>query len=149
MKNLMLLVFFLSSTIIASAQIIATVEMKEYVEGICDYDNVYGLYGGWDGQVEPKCSVSKEEMQKLLNQVQFLRDNPKFKGKGMVGVYVNCKGEALGWSISVASKKELDQQLLKVFQTFDEWIVGTLNGKDVDSIELISYKIKKGILTIN
>lgn len=148
MKKLLFIITILTSSI-SQAQLVAKVEMKEKVEGICDYDNVYGLYNGWDGQVEPKCSVSKEEMQTQLNQVQFLKDNPKFKGKGMVGVYINCKGEAIGWRISVTTNKELDQQLLAVFQSFNNWTVGTFNGKNVDCSELISYRIKKGILTIN
>ncbi len=146
---LTLTVLILMTSISTQAQLIAKVEMKEKVEGICDHDNVYGLFNGFDGQVEPKCSVSKEEMQEQLNQVQYLKNNPKFKGKGMVGVFINCKGEAIGWRISVKTNTELDEQLLKVFESYQEWTTGTLNGKNVDCSELISYKIKKGKLTIN
>lgn len=149
MKTLTITLLILMASLSTQAQLIAKVEMKDKVEGICDNDNVYGLFDGFDGQVEPKCSISKEEMQEQLNQAQFLKDNPKFKGKGMVGVYINCKGEAIGWRISVETSEELDQQLLKIFQSYQEWTTGTLNGKKVDCSELISYKIKKGKLIIN
>lgn len=148
MKHVILPLVSILFSYCVQAQFIAKVQMKEKVEGICDLDNVYGLFDGFDGQVTPKCSVSEEEMQKQLNQIQFLQDNPKYKGKGMVAVYVNCKGEAIGWRISVETKEELDQELLDVFKTFLDWSVGTLNGKKVDSNVLISYKIKKGKLTI-
>lgn len=149
MKKLILLITISTLSFVTHAQLIAKVEMKEKIEGICDYNNVYGLFDGWDGQVEPKCSLSKEEMQDKLNEVQFLKDNPKFKGKGMVGVYINCKGEAINWRISVKTNKDLDSQLLALFKSFNDWNVGTLNGQKVDCSELISYKIKKGKLIIN
>ncbi len=149
MKTLLITVLILMSSFTTQAQLITKVQMKEKVEGICDHDNVYALFNGFDGQVEPKCSVSKEEMQEQLNKVQFLKDNPKFKGKGMIGVYINCHGQAIGWRISVKTDQELDQQLLKVFQTYQNWTVGTLNGKNVDCSELISYEIKKGKLTLS
>ena len=149
MKKLILFITISTLSFVTHAQLIAKVEMKEKIEGICDNNNVYGLFDGWDGQVEPKCSLSKEEMQDKLNEVQFLKDNPKFKGKGMVGVYINCKGEAINWRISVKTSKDLDSQLLALFKSFNNWNVGTLNGQKVDSSELISYKIKKGKLIIN
>ncbi|WP_107037769.1 hypothetical protein [Brumimicrobium mesophilum] len=151
MKNLLLSLAFLFLGFVSSAQIIATVQMDEIVEGICNHDEVYGLFDGFDGQVEPKSLLSKVEMQTVFNEnLQFLKENPKFKSSGMLGVYINCEGEPLEWSISVKTKsKELDQQILEIALTFKEWKAGTLNGDAVDTRELISYKIKKGKLTIN
>lgn len=135
----------------SQAQLIAKVEMKEKVEGICNQNEVYSLFAGFKGQVEPKCSVSKQEMEKILNEkLQFLKDNPKFKGKGMVGVYINCEGVCLEWDISVETKNaELDKQILEIFKTFTEWTAGSLDGKNVDTRDLFSYEIKKGVLTLN
>lgn len=135
----------------AKAQLIATVQMDETVEGICNQDEVYALYDGFDGQIEPKCSLSKKDMENLLNEnLQFLKDNPKFKSKGMVGVYINCEGMPLQWDISVKTKKsDLDAEILKLFQTCEDWTPGTLDSKAVDTRELISYEIKKGVLKIN
>lgn len=149
MKNLISIISILTFSVSIQAQFVARVEMKYKVDGICDYDNVYGLFNGFDGQIVPECSVSNAGMQKQLNQVQYLKDNPKFKGKGMVGVYINCEGEAIGWRVSVKTNDKLDQQLIEIFESFDEWTVGTLNKEAVDCSVLFSYKIKKGVLTLN
>lgn len=148
MKKTLLIISIVFLGLRGSAQLLATVEMKENVEGICDHKKVYGLFGGFKGQVEPKCSLTKEEIQSLLNEkVVFLKTNPKFKGKGIVGVYINCKGEPLNWEISVKTNNdELDQQLLDIFKTLQNWTPGKLNDNNVDSRELISYKIKKGLI---
>lgn len=132
------------------SQFIATVEMKENIDGICNYKHVYALFAGFKGQVKAKCSLKKEEIQNLLNEkVTFLKANPKFKGKGMVGVFINCKGETINWDLSGNSKNnELDQQILDVFKTLTIWTPGTLDGINVDTHELISYKIKKGVLIL-
>lgn len=153
MKNLktVVVVFFAIFSFNANSQIIATVQMKEPIEGICDNDKVYALFSGFTGQEVPKCSISEEEMQLILNEkLKFLKDNPSFKGKGMVGVYINCEGEALNWHISVSTKNEtLDTELLEIFETFNEWTAGRLNNKTVDCSELISFEIKKGKITLN
>lgn len=150
MNKLLLIAIIIVIQLKGNAQLLATVEMKQPVEGICNNKEVYALYGGFKGQIEPKCSVSKEEIQKMLNEkVSFLKSNPKFKGKGMVGVFINCKGEPINWEISVATKNnELDQQILEVFKTLQTWTAGKLDGKNVDSRELFSYKIKSGSITI-
>ena len=56
-----------------SAQLVARLELKEDIAGICDKNEVYALYGGFDKQVEPVCPVSKDEILKKLNsQVAFV-----------------------------------------------------------------------------
>jgi hypothetical protein len=148
MKYIILLsILFYAKT--SHAQLVAREEMKVKIEGICDNENVYVLYNGWDGQVEAKCSLSKDSIQNLLNKVDFLKNNPNFKGKGMASVYINCKGEPIGWKISGNTNSELDKQLLEVFKSLTEWSVGKLNKINVDSVQLISYKIKKGKLIID
>lgn len=150
MKTIALTLF----TILAfrsEAQLLMQVQMDDSIEGICDHKEVYSLYGGFDQQIEPECSFTKEQMENILNdKLQFLKDNPKFKSKGMVGVFINCEGTAVQWDIAMKSKSaELDRQVLEIFQTFDEWTAGKLNGKAVDTRELFSYEIKKGVLKIN
>jgi hypothetical protein len=150
MKRITLALTLFASLSNIHAQFIATVEMKEPVEGICNNTKVYALFKGFQGQIPPKCALTNEEIQKLLNEIPFLKANPKFKGKGMAGVYINCKGEAIGWEIDNKSKsQELDKQLLEVFKTLRSWTQGKLNGMSVDTRELISYTIKKGVLTLN
>lgn len=146
-----LLILLTSISFHYNAQLIAKVEMREDVEGICNKDEVYSLYGGFAGQIEPKCTLSKQQMEDILNEkLTFLKENPSFKSKGMVGVYINCEGRALQWDISVKTKsEELDRQILEIFKTFNEWTVGKLDGKAVDTRDLFSYEIKKGVLKIN
>lgn len=135
----------------SQAQLLMQVQMDDSIEGICDNANVYALYDGFDQQIEPECSFTKEQMENILNdKLQFLKDNPKFKSKGMVGVFINCEGTAVQWDIAMKSKSaELDRQVLEIFQTFNEWTAGKLNGKTVDTRELFSYEIKKGVLKLN
>lgn len=144
-----LLITVLSVT--GNTQILAQVRMKYSVEGICDQDEVYALYNGFEGQVAPKCTLSKAQMQKMLNEkLDFLRENPKFSSKGMVGVFINCEGKAVQWDIAVKTKSsELDQQILTVFESFSEWFAGKLDGKAVDARVLFSYEIKKGVIKLN
>jgi hypothetical protein len=151
MKKPLLSLIIALTSLTTNAQLVATVQMNEKIEGICNHDEVYSLYHGWTGQVEPKCSMSKKEMEVVLNEkLQLLKDNPKFKAKGMVGVYINCEGKAVKWKISNKSKnEEFDKQIIAIFETFDNWEAGTLDGKNVDTHELFSYQVKKGVLTIN
>lgn len=133
------------------SQILATVEMNEPVEGICNSKKVYALFKGFKGQIEPVCPLSKTEVEKLLNEnIKFIKENSKFKGKGKVSVFINCKGEALKWEISTSTKNnELDKQILDVFKALQKWTPGTLNEEKVDTNELITYKIKNGVLILD
>jgi hypothetical protein len=95
MKNSITLIALIF-TFAASAQFVAKVEMKEDLPGICDKNEVYALFPGFKGQQEAVCPVSKDEILKKLNkEVTFLKDNPKFDDKGMVGMFINCKGEVV------------------------------------------------------
>lgn len=144
-------VYFAIFAFNASSQIIATVQIKEPIEGICDNDKVYALYSGFTGQEVPKCSISVKEMQTILNEkLQFLKDNPSFKGNGQVGVIINCEGEALNWNTSLSTKNEtLDKELLEIFEQFSNWNAGRLNNETVDSFTLIRFEIKKGKIKLN
>ena len=151
MNKITTLLILLGFGFTSKAQLIATVQLKKPVEGICNQNEVYSLYNGFEGQIRPICSLSKEEMKIILNdKIQFLKENPKFKSKGMAGVFINCEGVVVEWHISNKTKSEiLDKQILEVFKTFDEWTVGTLYDKPVDASELFSYSIKNGVLTID
>ncbi len=151
MKKLIFTIGLITFGLNTFAQLLATVEMNEPLEGICNSKKVYALFKGFKGQVEPVCPLTKVEVEKLLNEnVKFIKENLKFKGKGMVSVFINCKGEALNWEISTTTKSsELDKQILDVFKTLQKWTPGTLNEEKVDTNELITYKIKKGVLVLD
>lgn len=134
----------------ASAQFVAKMEVKEPIEGICNEKEVYALLP-FDGQEKAICPVSENDILKRLNsEIQFLKDNPKFKGKGMIGLIINCKGEVVQCKMDNKTKSaELDKQIEEVFNSLGEWKAGKLNGKKVDSSVLYSFKIKKGKITFD
>ncbi|UPT66309.1 MAG: hypothetical protein M0D57_17830 [Sphingobacteriales bacterium JAD_PAG50586_3] len=150
MKNLLVALFAMVTYTTAQAQFVAKMEVKEDIPGICDKDEVYALFPMFKGQVEPKCSLSKEDIQDKLNEIPFLKENPKFKGEGMMGLIINCKGDVVKCAVdNKTGKDDLDKQIEDVFKTLTEWTIGTLNGNPVDASKLYSYKIKGGELTLN
>jgi len=138
-----LLISFFS--INASAQFVAKMEVTEPIEGICNQNEVYALLP-FDGQVAAICPVSEEQILKRLNsEIPFLVNNPRFKGKGMIGLIINCKGIVVQCKMDNKTKSaELDKQIEVVFNSLGDWKAGTLNGKNVDSSKLYSFKIKRG-----
>ena len=123
-------------------------EVKEPIEGLCDQNAVYALFPMFEGQEEAVCPLSKNEILKRLNtELLFLLAHPKFSGKGMIGLVINCKGEVVQCKMDNKTKsQELDKQIEAVFNSFKDWKAGRLSGKEVDSSKLYSFKIKKGIV---
>lgn len=151
MKKIIFTAFVAMITFSASAQFVARMEVKEDIPGICDKNEVYALFPSLKGQKEAVCPISEKEIAKRLNaEVQFLKDHPKFKGKGMMGLIINCKGEVVQCKMDNKTKsKELDEQIESVFNNLGEWKPGKLNKKAVDSSRLFSFKIKKGKLSFD
>jgi len=135
----------------ASAQFVARMEVKEDIPGICDKNEVYALFPSLKGQVEAVCPLSKDEiLQKLNADVSFLKDNPHYKGNGMIGLVINCKGEVVQCKMDNKTKIiELDKQIEAVFNSLGSWQAGKLNGKEVDTSRLFSFKIKNGKFTFD
>ncbi|AWI25139.1 hypothetical protein [Flavobacterium pallidum] len=139
------LLFIILLNLNASAQFLAKMEVKEDIPGICDKNEVYALFP-IEGQIEAVCPISDAEILERLNsEVQFIKDNPKYKGKGMIGILINCKGEVVRCEMDNKTKNpQLDKEIEKVFNSLGEWKAGTLNNKNVDSNRLFSFTIKKG-----
>lgn len=132
---------------------VARMEVKEPIPGVCDNENVMALslMSFLDkNAIDAKCALSEAEMEKKLNDnIPFLKENPDFEGKGMVGMIVNCVGEVVQCKIDIVSGNvELDNQILKVFNTFTSWQAGSHYGKPVDSVQLFSYNIAEGKITM-
>lgn len=100
----------------------------------------------FEGQIEAVCPITKEQILTRLNsEIQFLKDNPKYKTKGMIGLLINCKGEVVQSEMDTKTKsKELDKQIEALFNSLGEWKAGKLDGQSVDSSRLFSFRIKKG-----
>jgi hypothetical protein len=80
MTRLILTLLCVSTFTFSYSQFVATVELKEDIEGLCDQKTVYVLFPGFKGQVEAQNSLSKDEILVLLNaKLGFLKDNPKYK----------------------------------------------------------------------
>ena len=142
-----LLLAFLSHSV--SAQFVATVQLNEDIEGLCDFEKVYALLP-LKGQEEAVCSVSKPEIEDRLNAIEYLKEHPKLKDKGMMGMLISCEGEVVQCKIdNKTSSKELDRQIEAVFAELKDWKPGKLNGRKVDSSRLFSFTIRKGKLTLN
>jgi hypothetical protein len=142
--NLLFSSALLAST--ASAQFLATMEVKEPVPGICDDKHVYVLFASFTGQHEAKWEITKEQVEERLNaEVTWLKENPKFKLKKYesVSVVVNCKGVVVRVELDSKSKA-FNEQVESVFNSLGACEAGTLNGIAVDSAVLWGIEVKKG-----
>lgn len=151
MKKILLFALILMSYINLSAQLVARMEVKEDIPGICNKNEVYAIIPSFKGQEEAVCPVSKEVILQRLNaEVTFLKDKPKYKDKGMVNLIINCKGVLIKCAIDNKTQSpELDAQIVAVFNSLGEWKAGKLYGKEMDTTILYSIKIKKGIVTFD
>lgn len=135
----------------ASAQFVAKMQLKEPISGLCNQHDVYALIPGLKGQQPAECSMTKDQItEKLNSEVQFLKDNPGYNDKGMIGLIVNCNGQLVQCKMDNKTQSpELDSQIEKVFNSLGEWKAGKLNKKAVDSSNLFSFKIENGKITVN
>lgn len=149
MKSLAVILFMLTGYSSVSAQFVALVQIEEPIEGLCDAKKVYALLAMFDGQEPAICPVANADILARLNsEVQFLKDNPKFDSKGMMGVMINCKGEVVQCKMdNKTGSPELDKQMEAVFNSLGSWKPGKLGGKEVDSMKLFSFKVKNGKVT--
>ena len=151
MKRLFTIAILLVCWNMAHSQFVITMEVDEPINGVCDNDKIYAIFPMIEGQQEAICPVSKDAILKRLNNdVEFLKDKPKYKDKGMIGLIINCKGELVKCEMDNKTQStELDKQIEDVFKSLGEWKAGKLNGNDVDSSKLYSFKIKKGKFTFD
>lgn len=149
MKTILTLLLSIFFTGLSYGQFVAKMEVKEPIPGICNDKNVIAILPMFDGQKEAVCPVTEDEITERLNQIEFLKQNPKHKDKGMIGLIINCKGEVVQCKMDNETKSlELDKQIEEVFNNLGEWKPGKLNGKKVDTSKLYSFKISKGKITL-
>jgi hypothetical protein len=125
------------------SNMVARMEVKEKIEGVCDNSNVIAIlpFPG-NGQVKAKAPKTKEEITLELNsRVSFLKDKPDYEDKGMVSLIINCKGEMVRCETDNKSKSpELDSQIVAVFGELKIWTAGSINNNPVDTVELYSLR---------
>ncbi len=130
---------------------VARMEVKEPIEGVCDNNNVLVLMSFMDAkQIEAKSPVSQEKVaEKIQATSVFLKNNPDFNGKGVVSCIINCNGELVQVSMSNASEStELDEEVMAVFREQKQWTPGTYYGTPVDNVQLISFEVENGVISI-
>ena len=132
-----------------SAQFVAKMEVKEPIPGLCNDQEVYALFPSLKGQEEAVCPLTNNQiLERLNNEVQYLKDHPKYDDKGMIGLVINFKGEVVKCKMDNKTRTpELDKQIEDVFNSLGSWTTGKLNGKEVDTSRLFSFKIKNGKIT--
>lgn len=134
------------------SNLVARMEVKEPIEGVCDNNNVFAILPlPGNGQVEAKTTKTDAEITDELNaKVAFLKDKPDYNDKGMVSLIVNCKGEMVRCEIDNKTQNaELDQQIVAVFAELKTWTPGKINNKNVDTVVLYSFTIKNGKITLS
>ena len=152
MKKILLISLAAVAYCSAKGQFVAKMEIKDNdtITGLCNRKEVYSLFPMFKGQQEAVCSVLKDDIEEQLNnEVPFLKNNPKHSDKGMISIIINCKGEVIRCETDNKTKsEELDKQILTIFLTLKNWKPGKLDGKEVDSVSLWSFEIKKGKLIL-
>lgn len=136
----------------STGNLIARMEVKEPIEGVCDNANVIVIMTFLNKDeveaIPPKTDA--ELMQQLNSEVTFLKDKPDYEDKGMVNLIVNCKGDLVRCQIDNKTKSpELDSQILAVFAKMKNWTPGKVNKVSVDTAVLISFSIKNGKITVS
>lgn len=151
MSRFILIPLFFTVYCTCSAQFVARMELKEPIPGLCDNRNVYALLPSFKGQEQAVCPVSKEAISERLNtEIQFLRDNPDYDDKGMIGLIINCKGEVVQCKMDNKTRSpDLDKQIEAVFNSLGEWTPGKLKRKAVDTSRLFSFEINDGKFSLN
>jgi len=131
--------------------VIARMEVKEPIKGVCDNSNVLVILPISDnGQVKAQAPKSNEEITQELNaRVTYLKDKSDYEDKGMVNLIVNCKGELVQCKIDTETKSpELDAQIVAVFEEMKKWTPGKVHNRPYDTILFYSFTIKKGKISI-
>jgi hypothetical protein len=130
---------------------LAIMQVDEPIPGVCDNSKVIAIlpFPG-NGQVKAQAPLSDEEITKKLNEeVDFLKDKPDYKDKGMVNLIINCEGKMVRCQIDNKTQSpELDQQIVKVFSKMTEWKAGSVNGKTVDTSVLYNFEIVDGEISL-
>lgn len=135
----------------AGTNMMAVMQVDEPIPGVCDNSKVIAILPiPGNGQIKAKSPLTKEEItQKLNAEVSFLKDKPNYEDKGMVRLIVNCKGKMVSCEIDKKTQNpELDQQIVDIFSTMEDWTAGTINGKAYDTVELYSFTIKEGVISL-
>ncbi len=154
MKKQLLFILALISCCVVKAQFVATMEVKEPIEGVCNQNGVYVILPiGSKKQVKAKSKLSDQEMEARFNALSYWKEHTEFEKNITFNLIINCKGKQVRqWFNNDDNKTKdevLNQQLLEVVASFKEWKPATIKKKKVDSSLFISIEIKDGKVTMS
>lgn len=133
------------------SNMVATMQVDEPIPGVCNNDRVLAIlpFPG-NGQIKAVAPMTDKEIQVQLNSsVDFLKSNPNYNGKGMVGLIINCKNEMVRCQIDNKTvSPELDEQIIAVFSKLKQWKSGSINGEAIDTSVLYSFTIDDGKISL-
>jgi len=136
----------------STKNLIARMEVKVPIKGVCDNNNVVVVlpFPG-NRQVRAKAPKTNAELtQELNDKVSFLKDKPDYEDKGTVNIIINCKGELVRCEIDKKTKSpELDSQILAVFAEMKKWTAGKIGNESFDTMDFYSFTIKNGKISLS
>lgn len=150
----MLRILIITSFLIVSTrlfgQFIATVELKEPLELMCG-ENLYALFDGFYGQESAKCEITPEKIVSKINkECPSIKNDLTYKAKCVMSLYINCEGQVIQVDSEITDNPTLNDEINAVLlSTNGYWTPGKLNGEAVDCTELISIRIKKGVVYLD
>ncbi len=153
MKKKLLFVLLFASFYTLKAQMVAIMEVKEPIEGVCNQKGVYVILPiGSKKQVKAKSKLSEQEMEARFNALPYWKEHPEFEKKITFNLVINCKGQQVRQSFNNDENKTedeaLNQQLLEIVAGFKEWEPARIKKKKVDSSLFISIEVKNGKVKI-
>lgn len=133
-------------------EMVATMELNEEIEGLCDPEFVVAVLpfpgSTQKGPVPPK---SEEALaHELSEKVKLSKSQQEKNLEGMLQFIVNCEGSMRRCQMSNSTGDEtLDKAIVKIASKLEIWEPGKVGGKAVDTVDLMSFTIEKGVFKIN
>lgn len=143
----LIILFTLTQKFSYAQQVEVTIGLKKTIKNLCNPDEIFGLLNELEGQRRAIRPLSDEKILELLNTNSiFLKENPKFKGKEIITLVVNCEGTLVKCELEKGKSPLLREEIQQTFFSLGSWIPGQLKGEKVDSVQFIAYRVKKGVL---
>lgn len=149
-KSFFLIAVFQFINNLSHAQFIATVELKEPIDGMCS-ETMFALFSSLDNQQQAKLNMTDQELIALMNEkIPSLKTNLKFKADAVMAFYINCESEVIKTSSGLKDKtSQLSIEIEKFLAETGSWTAGKYQNENVDCSELIAIKIKKGVIYLD
>lgn len=126
---------------------VATVEMKEPIPGMCNPNTLYTIIPlPGQNQTDAIPPISEDELAKRINgESSFLKNHPDLSAEGMLNLVVSCEGKLLKCEMDKKTDHpELNQEILTFTEALQQWQPAKIADKQVDAMVLMSFTIVEG-----